>query len=160
MTISKERWQQAKAMFEAGSSLSTIAGKVDIERSTISKKAKSEGWLKGINQQLIADDVRLALNKSTLNEQQLTHHEKEVQFQLSLVRDIELFSNQTMKKANELMASTETGSDFKAIIDGVDKLSILTKINDRHALKGKPPAPEERKHLTITIVDAVGNERM
>ncbi len=73
MAISKERWQQAQAMFEGGASLSTIAGKVDIERSTISKKAKADGWHKGINQQLIADDIRLALNKSTLNEQQLTH---------------------------------------------------------------------------------------
>jgi hypothetical protein len=36
-------------MFEGGASLSTIADKVDIERSTISKKAKSEGWHKGIN---------------------------------------------------------------------------------------------------------------
>jgi hypothetical protein len=51
-----------------------------------------------------------------------------------MVRDIELFSNQTMKKASELIDNTETGSDFKAIIDDVDRLSILAKINDRHAL--------------------------
>jgi hypothetical protein len=30
------------------------------------------------------------------------------------------------------MDGAESGSDFKAIIDGVDKLSILIKINDRH----------------------------
>jgi hypothetical protein len=157
MAISKERWQQAQAMFEGGASLSTIAGTVDIERSTISKKAKADGWHKGINQQLIADGVRLALNKSTLNEQQLTHHEQAVLFQLNLVRDIELFSNQTMKKANELMTNTQTGQDFKAIIDGVDRLSILTRINDRHAPKDKPVI-DEPQHLTITIVDAGGKK--
>jgi hypothetical protein len=30
------------------------------------------------------------------------------------------------------MDGAESGSDFKAIIDGVDKLRILIKINDRH----------------------------
>ena len=133
MAINNETWQQAKAMFEGGSSLSEIAGKTDIERSTISKKAKTEGWSKGINQQLIADDVRLALNKSTFNQHELSYHEQAVEFQLGLVKDIELFSHQTMKKAGQLMNSTESGSNFKAIIEGVDRLSILTKINARHA---------------------------
>ena len=37
-----------------------------------------------------------------------------------------------MRKADDLMAKSDAGSDFKAIIDGVDKLSTPTKINDRH----------------------------
>lgn len=109
-------------MFEAGASLSEIAGKVDIERSTTSKKAKKEECSKEINQQLILDDI-------------------------------ERFSNASMKKANDLMTNTETGSDFKAIVDGVDKLSILTKINYRHA---QPEKVEKKCHkdnqLQITIV--------
>jgi predicted DNA-binding protein YlxM (UPF0122 family) len=136
MAISKQQWQQAQAMFEAGASLSEIAGKVDIERSTISKKAKKEEWDKAINQQLILDDIRLQQRKATLNEQQLQHHDYTVNFKLMMMDDIERFSNASMKKANDLMTNTETGGDFKAIIDGVDRLSILAKINDRHA----PPA--------------------
>jgi len=131
--ISTAQWQEAKAMFEGGSSLSEIAGKVDIERSTISKKAKNENWSKAINQQLISDELRLKQRKATLNEQQLQYHEHTVEFKLSMMDDIELFSNKTMKKASTLMDNTETGQDFKAIIEGVDRLSLLTKINDRHA---------------------------
>jgi hypothetical protein len=37
-----------------------------------------------------------------------------------------------MTKACRMMDGAESGSDFKAIIDGVDKLRILIKINDRH----------------------------
>jgi hypothetical protein len=40
----------------------------------------------------------------------------------------------SLKVPSELgyLDGPESGSDFKAIIDGVDRLSILIKINDRH----------------------------
>jgi len=44
-----------------------------------------------------------------------------------------------MKKAIDLMTNIETGGEFQAIIDGVDRLSTLSKINDRHAPKDKQP---------------------
>jgi transcriptional regulator with XRE-family HTH domain len=150
MAINKNKWQQAKAMFEGGSSLSEIADKTDIERSTISKKAKCQGWQKAKNEQLIADDVKLALDKSTLNQHEISYHEQAVEFQLKIVKEIEMFSHKTMTKASNLMDSTDSGSDFKAIIDGVDKLSILTKINDRHAR----PAQIQQNNQT-SVVEAM-----
>ena len=69
-----------------------------------------------------------------------------------MMDDIERFSNTSMKKANDLMTNTETGGEFKAIIDGVNRLSILTKINDRHASKDTPPALAEDNQVQITIV--------
>jgi|TARA_B110000240_G_C13246639_1_gene345562 hypothetical protein len=55
-------------MFIHGSSLSKIAEKTSIDRSAISKKNKCEEWQKAENEQLIADDVKLAINKSTRNQ--------------------------------------------------------------------------------------------
>jgi transcriptional regulator with XRE-family HTH domain len=132
VAINIDTWQQAKAMFEGGSSLSEIADKTGIDRSTVSKKAKCQTWQKAKNEQLIADDVKLALNKSTLNQHEISYHEQAVKFQLRTIKAIQMFSNKTMTKACRLMDGAESGSDFKAIIDGVDKLSILIKINDRH----------------------------
>jgi hypothetical protein len=44
------------------------------------------------------------------------------------------------------MDGAESGSDFKAIIDGVDKLSILVKINDRHQ---KPTQVQQNTQTTM-----------
>ena len=60
-------WTKARALFEAGKSLTEISNATDIDRSTISKKSKSEGWEKGKFQQLIQDGARIAGEFSTLN---------------------------------------------------------------------------------------------
>ena len=133
MAISQETWDIAQAMFEGGASLTDISRKTDIDKSTISKKAKKQGWQKGVNQQLIADEVRVTAEKSTLNQPQTEYHDEQVKHRLEMLREIQTFSTAAMKKAGDLLQSTDTGSDFKAIIDGVDKLSITTGINERHA---------------------------
>ncbi len=59
-------WAQAKALFETGKSLSEISSATGIDRALISRKAKKEGWQKGIYQQLIQDGSRVASELSTL----------------------------------------------------------------------------------------------
>ena len=44
----------------------------------------------------------------------------------------------------------DSGSDFKAIIDGVEKLSVLIKINDRH----QQPAKIQQNTQTV-MADAL-----
>lgn len=46
---------------------------------------------------------------------------------------IESFAEKAIDKAVNLLDNTEVGSDFKAIVDGVDRLSITTNVNERHA---------------------------
>ena len=133
MAISQESWGVAQAMFEGGASLQEISFKTDIDKSTISKKAKSLGWEKGINQHMIADEVRVSAEKSTLNQPQVEYHDEQVKAQLELLREIKMFSGAAMSKAHELLSSSTSGSDFKAIVEGVDKLSITTGVNERHA---------------------------
>jgi hypothetical protein len=60
-------WAQAKALFESGKSLSEINAQTGIDRSTISKRAKTEGWEKGKFQQLIQDAARVSGEISTLD---------------------------------------------------------------------------------------------
>jgi DNA invertase Pin-like site-specific DNA recombinase len=88
VAINSHTWQQAKAMFEGGSSLSEIADKTGINRSTVSKKAKCQAWQKAKNGQLITDDVKIAIDKSTLNQHEISYHEQAVKFQLRTIQDI------------------------------------------------------------------------
>jgi hypothetical protein len=62
-----EQWAKAKALFETGKSLNDISTETGIDRSTVSKRAKNEGWEKGKFQQLIADGARVAEVISTLD---------------------------------------------------------------------------------------------
>ena len=48
MAISQDKWNKAKALFEQGLSLSQIEDETEINKTSISKKAKNENWLKGI----------------------------------------------------------------------------------------------------------------
>lgn len=59
MARQTEKWAQAKAYFEIGKSLTFISDTLDLEKSTISKRAKREGWIKGEYQQLCDDSVRI-----------------------------------------------------------------------------------------------------
>ena len=56
-----------------------------------------------------------------------------VKHQLGLIKDIELFSNRAMRMADKLLTNTDSGQDFKHIVDAVDRISITNKINERHA---------------------------
>ena len=47
MAIAKELWDKARALYELGNSLSLISDSTGIDKSSISKKAKSQGWIQG-----------------------------------------------------------------------------------------------------------------
>ena len=57
MAIAKEIWDKAKALFELGYTLQEIELETEINKSSISKKAKKENWEKSKNQQLKSDIV-------------------------------------------------------------------------------------------------------
>jgi hypothetical protein len=62
-----EQWQKAKDLFALGKSLSVISGETRIDKATISKKSKAEGWIKGEVQHLVADVVRAKVEISNLS---------------------------------------------------------------------------------------------
>lgn len=92
--ITLEKWGLAKRMFEAGKTLGDITKETDIDKSQISKKAKSEGWIKGKNQQLIQDAVRVTAEISNLDSTDRAFVEKEVD---ERTRHLKFFNQLTMK---------------------------------------------------------------
>jgi transposase-like protein len=110
-----------------------LADKHKISRSTVGNITNG---LDKKNKELIDKKVEVIQASALLTGQELDAVNHSVQFKIDLLRDIERFSNKAMAKANDLITNSDTGSDFKAVIEGVDKLSVMTKINNRHA----PPA--------------------
>lgn len=125
-----------------------LADKYGISAAMVSKLTinTEKDLIDPVNKQI---EARLALEGKS--EQEIRAINYAVEFQLGLLKDIELFSNKAVKKAGDLMDGTKTGSDFKSIIEGMDRLSIMTKINNRHAL----PAMIEQNNQTV-VADALG----
>jgi hypothetical protein len=103
-------WAQAKALFESGKSLSEINAQTGIDRSTISKRAKTEGWEKGKFQQLIQDAARVSGEISTLDSTAQQVVVKEID---ELTKAREFYSKAGQKVA--MMAVKSMGSDPKPI---------------------------------------------
>lgn len=113
MAISQELWDKAKALFEQGLSLNEIELETEINRSTISKKAKNENWVKAKNQQLKADIKAIDKEKSTLDVKINTAVEK-----LSKLSDFEI-------TILDEQIQDETGN--KSLLFSTANLSLIRK---------------------------------
>lgn len=142
MAIKPEIWAVARAMFEGGASLNDIYIKTKIERSTVSKKSKKEEWEKGKNSQIIDNEVKSLVEKSTLNQQQLNFHEQSVSLEVKKLKLTNAFANafdeidlvtDIVKHGAALATKSEDGQGYKSAVEGLDKLSVLTGFNQRHA---------------------------
>jgi DNA-binding transcriptional MocR family regulator len=107
-----------------------LAKKHKISNGTVANLTKG---LDKKNERLIQKKVEVEQELKLLNDQELSAIEHSVKFKIDMLNDIEKFSTAAIKKAIQLMDKSDAGNDFKAVVEGVDKLSILTKINDRHA---------------------------
>lgn len=72
MAYSQDQWLEAKGLFLKGLSLSQIEADTGINKTSISKKAKSEEWDKQKIQQLTSEIVDFEKEKSTLDEKKST----------------------------------------------------------------------------------------
>lgn len=72
MAHSKEVWLKAKVFFEAGKSLTYIQDSLEINRATISRKAKKDNWIKSKTQQLKSDIIEHEENNATILQQKTT----------------------------------------------------------------------------------------
>ena len=113
MAISQDKWDKAKALFEQGLSLSQIEDETEINKTSISKKAKSENWIKSKNQQLKYEIIEIEKEKSTLDAKINTTVEK-----LSSLSDFEItILDETIQN--------ETGN--KSLLFSTAKLSLIRK---------------------------------
>jgi len=72
MAISKEIWEQAKALFMRGDSLSKIAKETGISRGAIGKKSQKELWKKETITTLANDEVQNIINADKIKRQKET----------------------------------------------------------------------------------------
>lgn len=78
MAIRKELWDKARALYELGNSLSIISDKTGIDRSSISKRAKKDGWIQGEIQQLKNEKINAISDLATVEnkiQQQIQPHQ-------------------------------------------------------------------------------------
>lgn len=128
-------WDKAKLLFELDKPFSFIEKETGINKGTISKRSKKEGWERGRATAVAQKASEVEGYKSTLTQQQLHFFNEEVIQRTEFANSLNLFSKKVMKKANELIDSSEAGVDFKAICEGVDKHSVTVGFNKRHAPK-------------------------
>tara|TARA_R110000850_G_scaffold85804_1_gene184911 strand:+ start:836 stop:1300 length:465 start_codon:yes stop_codon:yes gene_type:complete len=121
-----------------------LAKRHNISNGTVANITKG---LDKKNERLIQKKVEVAQEVKLLNEQELSAVEHSVRFKLDMLKDIETFSYSAMSKANELVNASDSGYEFKAVVEGVDKLSVMTKINDRHA---KPAHMQQNTQNNVT----------
>jgi len=131
--ISIERWELARALFEAGKSLSVIVAETEIAKSTLSEKAKKQVWEKGLNEQLILDDARVQLEKANLNDLQAKIHDKEVERLTSNKMMIRNLSRANLLGINDKLLNPDdmTIQDHKIIGEVIDTASLTLGVNQR-----------------------------
>jgi len=107
-----------------------LANKHDISLGTVNRLTKG---LEKKTERLVNSKIEVIQASRDLTVTELNAVEHAVSFKMEMLRDIESFSSKAMRKASDLIDNSESGSDFKAVVEGVDRISILTKINNRHA---------------------------
>ncbi|WP_341232383.1 hypothetical protein [uncultured Methylophaga sp.] len=85
------------------------------------------------NAEIVNKKVELNQDIKLLSEQEVNAVNEAVHFKEKMIGEIQLFTTNAMRKAGDLLTLSDSGSDFKAIVEGVDKLSITTGVNERHA---------------------------
>ena len=124
-------WEKAKALFEAGKSLSAINSETGIDRATVSKRAKKDGWEKGIYQQLIVDSARVKAEISTLDSTVLSVVEKEIE---ERTKHLQFFTHATLKNMSSMMKKI---GDDTAIIE--HKIAQAALKDAKETVLGKTP---------------------
>lgn len=85
------------------------------------------------NAEIVNKKLELNQEIKLLSEQEVNAVNEAVYFKEKMIGEIQLFTTSAMRKASDLLTVSDSGSDFKAIVEGVDKLSITNGINERHA---------------------------
>lgn len=143
MAYSENDWAIVKAFYEGGLSLSEIVDRPEVkikDRSSIQKKAAKLGWEKGKKSTLLKKEIsaiqlvnEIQQEKSTLNSTELMVFDTLVTERAVIASELSKFSLKAVKKGAALLQSIENAQEFKALVDGMDRVSITAGINERHA---------------------------
>ena len=130
--LSREQWKLAKILFEAGEPLKVIESKVDINRGSISRRAKNEGWEKGRLQPMIEQAIQVEQAKDELTATQRHVVEDLIDEKVQNTRLIHNLTKLNLKDVTDkLKLGLDSISDNKLAQDAIDKASITLGVNPR-----------------------------
>ena len=139
MAYSQEQWKIVRAYFEEGFSLAEIVARhnVDIkDRSSISRRATKEGWIKGENATLTDTEVQIKQMTALVVEKKATMNATALDIHNSIVdertKHIQFFNDAALTNVRDsLAAPCESQMDFKARAETISK--------GREVVLGKTP---------------------
>jgi hypothetical protein len=134
------QWAQAKALYEAGESLRDISEKTKIDNSNISKRAKKEGWERGILPQIAKDKARILIEKKGVDEKitALLPHQREIVENavidmLSLSNYFHDAGKEVAEIALQALREEPTSYNAKATMEALKAGRIVTGLDAMHA---------------------------
>lgn len=148
MAYSQEIWDKAKFLFEIGKSLQEISIECNIkDRTSISRKAKNEDWIKNKNQHIKADIIDIEEQNTTLEVKKTTALEK-----LTTLNDYEI-------TILDKVIEDETGN--KSLLFSTANLSLIRKnqmltkntkqVIDYETIYDHNGKPISKKPITVDI---------
>jgi len=125
-----EKWALAKLMFEQGKSLGEISLETGINKGSISRMAKAEGWIKGGLQPLIQDAARVQREFATLTQPQQHLVAAEVK-RINKYKDLrDTAADILFNRIITSLPSCEV-NEIKPLGDALDKVCITAEIAPR-----------------------------
>jgi len=143
MAYTRHDWDVVKAFYESGLSLSEITEREEVaikDRSSISKKAKTEGWVKGKIQPLVEKTVHVKQQLAEISEQKSTLNSTELEVHQTLVdertKDLHFF-----RKASLLIAQRAVKKVQETPIMDMKELEIAQNVigKGKENIYGKSP---------------------
>jgi len=135
MAYSQEQWNRARTLFEAGLSLSQIADRTSIDKSSISKKAKIQLWKSGEHSDYIEAKTKIVEKKSTLSVEKINTLDEIAD---EAIRNKDLcfgVTQKALKKLDKMIDEFDNPNDIKTAIEASDRASLTLGVNPRHAPK-------------------------
>ena len=141
MAFSNRDWEIVRAYYERGLSLAEIVARDDVaitDRSSISRKAKAEAWIKGEKSTIVEKEIEarttikeINQQKSTLNSTEVLIHDKLVDERL---RHLDFFNKSALK--NQQLANLKLSADLT--IGEIESHSRITARN-KETVIGRSP---------------------
>lgn len=142
--LTDRQWEQARAEYEVrGISLGEVAKSFGVATSSVSRKAKAEGWTQGKMQDLVAQKVACVKGLAEVNAKTQELPER---FQWT----IERVAKERLKAEGALAefdrAIIQKGIELAGKAKDVDSLEVLARVH-KHLV---PPQPKETTTVNVS----------
>ena len=166
MAYSQKDWDIVQAFYESGLTLSEIVNnpKVAVKsKSQISKRAAKEGWQKETEKKRLIEIETEAKQqfayvqeaKEKMSVIEVDVHNALVAERFVIVSELAKFSVKALRKGSLMLDEIVSPFEYKALAEGVDRVSITAGINERHAKPAQINNNTQTNNLASLTLDEV-----